>query len=278
MAGFLFDSFSERLDSILIPINSLSDFILSMGGAKWISGSKCLPFTWIKLSTEMKKREFLKRTLTSFGSIIALPVVGSDSRGATDDKDTACEVSPKETRGPFPNKSPAELMRANIVSDRQGVALMINLKIQDLSDACLPLPGVHVDIWHCDASGFYSEYGNHRLQQKDFTQVSFLRGRQTTDGNGEVSFISIFPGWYPGRAPHIHVDILRDEKILLSTQVAFPEDITAEVYSSRGYKGKEDTPNKKDGVFRNSLTGNMADSVSGNLSDGYTLRKVITIA
>lgn len=226
----------------------------------------------------MKKREFLKKTLTSFGTIVALPVMGCDTQGATEDKDAACEVSPKETRGPFPNKSPAELMRANIVTDRQGIALMINLKIQDQSESCSPISGVQVDIWHCDAEGHYSEYGNHPLQQMDFTKVSFLRGRQTTDANGEVSFISIFPGWYPGRAPHIHVDVLRDEKILLSTQVAFPEERTAEVYASRGYQGKEDTPNASDGVFRNSLAGNMADSVDGNLGDGYTLRKVITIA
>lgn len=225
----------------------------------------------------MKKREFLKKTFASFGTIVALPVTGCHTQGATGPNDSACQVSPKETRGPFPNKTPAELMRANIVGDRQGIALLINLKVQEQSDACAPLSGVQVDIWHCDAEGYYSEYGNHPLQEKDFTKVSFLRGRQTTDSNGEVSFISIFPGWYPGRAPHIHVDIRREEKILLSTQVAFPEESTAEVYRSRGYKGKEDTPNTADGVFRNSLAGNMADAVVGTLADGYTLRKVITV-
>jgi hypothetical protein len=73
------------------------------------------------------------------------------------------------------------------------------------------------------------------------------------------------------------VDVLQAGKIVLSTQVAFPKKSTNEVYVSRGYKGKEDTPNEEDGVFRNSLSGNMADSVIGNLTDGYTLRKVITI-
>lgn len=225
----------------------------------------------------MKKREFLKKTLASFGTIVALPVMGCDTKGATDGNDPACEVSPKETRGPFPNKTPADLMRANIVADRQGIALLINLKVQDQSETCSPVSGAQVDIWHCDAEGYYSEYGDHRLQEKDFRNVSFLRGRQTTDANGEVSFISIFPGWYPGRAPHIHVDVLQNDKIVLSTQVAFPEESTSAVYASRGYKGKEDTPNETDGVFRNSLAGNMADAVTGNLSDGYTLRKVITI-
>lgn len=225
----------------------------------------------------MKKREFLKKTLASFGTIVAIPVMGCDTKGATDPTDAACEVSPKETRGPFPIKSPADLMRANIVADRQGIALLINFKIQDQSESCSAVAGAQVDIWHCDAEGHYSEYGDHRLQEKDYRQVSFLRGRQTTDANGEVSFISIFPGWYPGRAPHIHVDVLKDGNMLLSTQVAFPEESTAAVYASRGYKGKEDTPNAEDGVFRNSLAGNMADSVTGNLQDGYTLRKVITI-
>ncbi|WP_243739678.1 dioxygenase family protein [Algoriphagus boseongensis] len=226
----------------------------------------------------MKKRDFLKKTLAGFGGIVALPVVGSDSKKSQGNSDNeVCETSPKETRGPFPNKTPAELMRANIVADRQGVALLVNLKIQSQGNPCEALAGAHVDIWHCDAEGYYSEYGAHRLQEKDFRQVSFLRGRQTTNANGEVSFISIFPGWYPGRAPHIHVDILQGEKIILSTQIAFPKESTNAVYASRGYKGEEDTPNDKDGVFRNSLAGNMADYVVGNLSDGFTLSKVITV-
>lgn len=229
----------------------------------------------------MKKREFIKKTVAGLGTIVVLPqVMGacSPKEGTTGSADSSCEVTPTETRGPFPIKSPAELRQANIVSDRQGIALLINLKIQDQSESCQPLSGVLVDIWHCDAEGHYSEYGGIRLQKADYRNVSFLRGRQTTDANGQVSFISIFPGWYPGRAPHIHVDVLRDGEILLSTQVAFPEDSTAEVYTSRGYYGKEDTSNSADGVFRNSLEGNMADSVIGNLNDGYTLSKVITVA
>lgn len=230
----------------------------------------------------MKKREFIKKTLAGFGTIVALPqVMGacSPKEGTTGSADSSCEVTPTETRGPFPIKSPAELMQANIVSDRQGIALLINLKIQDQSESCKPLSGVLVDIWHCDAEGNYSEYGGTRLQESNYTQAHFLRGRQTTDANGQVSFISIFPGWYPGRAPHIHVEVLdQEKKPLLNTQIAFPDDSTAEVYASRGYKGKEDTSNSADGVFRNSLDGNMADSVGGNLRDGYTLTKVITVA
>lgn len=226
----------------------------------------------------MKKRDFLKKTLASFGGIVALPIAGCEGQGTgSKDGEESCEVSPRETRGPFPNKTPAELMRSSIVGDRQGIALLIHLKIQSQGNPCMPLANAHVDIWHCDAEGYYSEYGSHPLQEKDFRQVSFLRGRQTTNAAGEVSFISIFPGWYPGRAPHIHVDIIQGEKIMLSTQIAFPTESTQAVYASRGYKGPEDTPNDRDGVFRNSLAGNMADKVVGNLEDGFTLTKVITV-
>ncbi|SHO63117.1 intradiol ring-cleavage dioxygenase [Algoriphagus zhangzhouensis] len=227
----------------------------------------------------MKKRDFIRKSLAGFGGIVALPIAGCETKGnQLDGNNENCEISPRETRGPFPNKTPAELMRANIIGDRKGVALLINLKVQSQSESCGNLSGVQVDVWHCDAEGYYSEYGGNRLQQKDLSNEHFLRGRQTTNENGEVSFISIFPGWYPGRAPHIHLDVVKDGDIILTTQIAFPEAITSEVYASSGYKGKEDTPNEKDGVFRGSLAGNMADSVGGNLQDGYTLSKVITVA
>jgi protocatechuate 3,4-dioxygenase beta subunit len=128
-----------------------------------------------------------------------------------------------------------------------------------------------VDVWHCDAGGNYSEYGT-------LTAQSFLRGRQTTDANGQVSFISIFPGWYPGRAPHIHVEVLdsNDNSIRVS-QIAFPKNICDTVYATADYNGTADTSNSGDGVFSNSLDGNMADSVTGNVTDGYTLLKTIIV-
>ena len=36
---------------------------------------------------------------------------------------------------------------------------------------------------------------------------TFLRGIQTTNANGEVVFTTIYPGWYQGRATHIHVEV-----------------------------------------------------------------------
>lgn len=207
------------------------------------------------------------------GSIMALPSVVSGCSEGEDGtpSDGSCELSPSETAGPFPIKTPSELVMANIVSDRAGVALLITMTIVDQSEDCSPLAGVLVDVWHCDAAGNYSEYGS-------FTGQHFLRGRQTTDANGQVSFITIFPGWYPGRAPHIHVEVLdANKKSLKVTQIAFEKSVCDIVYATSGYNGTANTQNSNDGIFADSLSGNMADSLTGNTTDGYTLLKTVVV-
>jgi len=220
----------------------------------------------------MDRKDFIKKGLVGMGSIVGLSTaIISCNEAEASPNDEACALSPKETAGPFPNKTPNDLVRENIISDRTGVALLMTLTIQDKSNGCAPLSGVFVDVWHCDAEGNYSEYGA-------LTAQNFLRGRQTTDSNGQVSFISIFPGWYPGRAPHIHVEMLdSNEDSIRVTQIAFPKNICDTVYATAGYDGSADTANTNDGVFFNSLDGNMADSVTGNTTDGYTLLKTIVV-
>lgn len=94
-------------------------------------------------------------------AIVGLPtVISACSKDDVDPVSTgSCDLSPSETAGPFPIKTPSDLVRENIISDRTGVALLITLTIQDQSDGCKPLSGVFVDLWHCDADGNYSEYG-----------------------------------------------------------------------------------------------------------------------
>ena len=221
----------------------------------------------------MKRKKFIK-SLLGIGTIVALPSAAK----VNSSKNTDCELSPSETAGPFPIKTPAQLVRENIVSDRTGTPLVIELIVQGRTNGCSPLANVNVDVWHCDAEGHYSEYGGIRMQRADFTDRHFLRGRQKTDESGKVSFVSIYPGWYPGRAPHIHVEVLdKDDNSLRVTQIAFPEEINSTVYARNGYNGKADTLNSKDGVFRNSLKDNMADSVTGNTDDGYVLTKTLIV-
>lgn len=231
----------------------------------------------------MNRKSFLKKGLVGIGAFVAIPAItGSCSADKNDDPNIEetgeCSVSPTETKGPFPIKTPSELVQANIVSDRSGVAMIVTLTVQEKNNDCLPMHGVYVDIWHCDADGDYSEYGGTQMQSTNYTDVHFLRGRQLTDSNGKVSFITIYPGWYQGRAPHIHVEVLdASEGSLLITQIAFPETVSSSVYTSSLYNGVADTSNDTDNVFSDSLDENMADSVTGNVTDGYTLLKTIVV-
>lgn len=223
----------------------------------------------------MNRKDFFKNGGLGLGAIVALPSVIASCTKDNIDPD-ACAVSPEETAGPFPIKTPAELVKENIIGDRAGIPLVINFIIENTNADCTALEGVDVDVWQCDAKGNYSEYDGQL--DGDFTNENFLRGRQTTDSNGKASFISIYPGWYPGRAPHLHVEIKNGSTSLLITQVAFPEDISETVYATSDYNGTFDTKNKRDGVFKGTIDRSMADSVTGNTSDGYVLNKTIKVA
>lgn len=243
------------------------------------------------MDNKMDRKEFLKKGFFSLGSLISVSALLDACTGAniTSTTNTAtgtltqtglesCTVAPNETKGPFPTKTPAELVKSNIVSDRAGIPLVIKLKVTNKNNGCKPLSGVKVNLWHCDAEGNYSEYGGTGMQQIDYTNVHFLRGTQTTDENGDVTFISIYPGWYRGRAPHIHLEVIDgNNKSLSVTQIAFPEDTSSTVYATSKYKGAADTTNARDNVFSDSLAANMADSVTGNTTEGYTLSKTIVV-
>lgn len=227
----------------------------------------------------MDRKKFLKKGLLGVGTIIAIPPLitscsNDENMQPVDNDPNACAVSPTETAGPFPIKTPADLVRENIIGNRTGVPLLINFNIQNVNNNCAGLPNVLVDIWHCDAKGNYSEYNNQL--DGDFTRENFLRGRQTTNASGNVSFISIFPGWYPGRTPHIHVEVKSSTGAsLLITQVSWDINISNTVYATSGYNGNADTNNSNDGIVSNA---NLVDSLTGNTTSGYTLTKTIKVS
>lgn len=220
----------------------------------------------------MNRKNFIRKGILGIGSIVALPTAFVACDKNEDDTSSDCNVSPKETNGPYPIITPSALIKSSIVGDRTGVALLMTFTVQDKSQGCTPLAGVYVDVWHCDKDGNYSQYGS-------YSSANFLRGRQTTDANGRVTFLTIFPGWYSSRAPHIHLEVLSSTGIsLLVTQIAFPVTTYTEIYASSEYNGNPDTPNSADGIFSDSLSSNMADSITGNITDGYTMLKTITVS
>ena len=227
----------------------------------------------------MERKDFLKNGVWGLATVLTGVGIAGDNKNENNVVGDGCDISPRETRGPFATKTPAQMVQSNIKSDRDGLALLINFTILDKGKNCEPFAGANVDVWHCDKDGNYSEYGNHPMQRTDLTSAHFLRGRQTTDANGHVSFLSIYPGWYHGRAPHIHIEIFdKAGKSVLVTQVAFPENISKNVYSSPLYaaRGEADTPNDRDNVFSDSLSEQMA-TVTGNVKDGFTLSSTIVV-
>src|SRR5262249_8605019 len=152
---------------------------------------------------------------------------------------STCVVTPSETEGPYPDRtgmiSNQAFYRRNITEGKGGLPLTLTLTIVNTNSACAPLAGANVEIWQCDASGNYSEYSQPGYNG---TGETFLRGLQTTDASGQATFNTIYPGWYAGRATHIHVQVFRGTSLLKTTQVAFPESVSASVYRSGVYAAK----------------------------------------
>lgn len=245
----------------------------------------------------MERKAFLKNGLSALGLVAVAPLVTTSckkNKTTTDDGTTgsggsggsgSCTVAPTETEGPFPTKSPSSYVRSNIVDGRTGVPFTMQITIQNANNGCAALAGAIVDVWHCDKDGNYSEYGGTGMQSTDYTAVHFLRGRQVADANGLVTFTSIFPGWYTGRATHIHVHIYNSSGTSLKvTQIAFPEGSSSAVTvvntTASGYtKGMSGyTANAADNVFSDDTAGVQLATVSGTVAAGYTLTHKIAVS
>lgn len=220
----------------------------------------------------MNRIDFLKK---SFG-FLGMAVIGPSLLGGSDAQ--ACVVASNETAGPFPTINPATLVRNNIIGTRTGVPLTININVKNVLNNCAAAAGVLVDIWHCDKDGNYSQYGGTQMQTTNYTTQDFLRGRQTSDANGLVSFTSIFPGWYTSRATHIHVHMYTASGTsLLISQIAFPEGansavVTVNAATASGYtKGMSGyTYNASDNVFSDGTATEMS-TITGSVAAGYVL-------
>lgn len=234
----------------------------------------------------MERKNFLRSLIVG---AIATPVVFNACKkdSVTPDSETStstgvggsgttgnCSVAPTETEGPFPTKQPASYVRSDIRADRTGYTLTAKITINNSNKSCAALAGAIVDIWHCDAEGNYSEYGGSGMQSTNYQSVHFLRGRQTTDANGLVTFTTIFPGWYTGRATHIHVHVYNASgNSLKVTQIAFPEGSGTAVAAVNGYKKGLSgyIYNKSDNVFSDDSAGVEIATVTGNTTDGFEL-------
>ena len=141
--------------------------------------------------------------------------------------------------------------------------LTLTIKVVNVNSACAAVPNADVEIWHVDAAGDYSQYGSQ-------TAATFLRGIQTTNASGEVTFTTIYPGWYQGRATHIHAEVTVNGRSVKVTQIAFPEAINNAVHTSGVYASRGTNPmsNMSDGIFADSLASELV-TPAGSPSSGY---------
>ena len=169
-----------------------------------------------------------------------------------------CVVVPAQTEGPYFVEE--KLNRSDIRSDptngkaSDGVPLDLTLRVYQLGPGCVPLAGAMVDVWQCDAMGLYSDVRDNNF---DTRGQKFLRGHQMTDRDGLVKFRTVYPGWYPSRAVHIHFKIRTSPGEARGTefisQLYFDEAMTDEVYKRAPYnahKGQR-RMNAEDGIYRN---------------------------
>lgn len=242
-----------------------------------------------------RRRDFL--TWVAGASLIPL-VGGCTSDGASlvdasgsDSSSGSCAVIPEETGGPYPadgTNGPNVLTQSGIVrSDittsfgglsgtAAGVPLTIQLTLINTAASCAPLAGYSIYAWHCDRAGLYSLYS------AGATDQNYLRGVQSTDATGTVTFQSIFPACYAGRWPHVHFEIFDATNTTVRTsQLALPKATCDEVYATTGYS--QSITN----LAQVSLTSDMVfgdgsslqvPTIAGSASAGYVAKLLVGIA
>jgi len=168
---------------------------------------------------------------------------GTSTTASASSTSTAAEacykLTSETTEGPY--YIDADKIRQDITEDKEGIPLTLRLKVID-SETCRPIADAAVDIWHCDALGIYSGYESSStgggtaptdapsgtpsgtptgepptgaptggpgggVHQEPTDDERYLRGTWKTDKHGQVTFRTVFPGWYRGRCVHIHTKV-----------------------------------------------------------------------
>jgi protocatechuate 3,4-dioxygenase beta subunit len=179
----------------------------------------------------------------------------------------ACVLTPEQTEGPYYLDN--DLVRSNIVEGHPGAPLRLGLLVEDAR--CAPLAGAAVDIWHADAAGAYSGFGTAAASR------TFLRGTQLSDNTGRVVFQTIYPGWYVGRAVHIHVKVHTGGREVHTGQLYFDEALNDTVMRTAPYNRRTGTRtrNATDFIYRSGGAASMV-AVTGDPA-AYTGTKTLVV-
>lgn len=219
---------------------------------------------------------FLAACAAPEGTSTLVPTSVSTSGSSATGTALDCVVRPELTLGPY--FVDEQLNRSDIRSEpsdgsvREGIPLTLAINVLDVANnSCTPLEGAQVDIWHCDAQGVYSGVSD---QGFDTTGQKFLRGYQLTDGTGKARFLTIYPGWYSGRAVHIHFMIRTTgadtQSYEFVSQFFFDDTLSDQVFTQESYasKGQRDMRNAVDNIY-NGGGDQLLLAVTGDNTNGY---------
>lgn len=221
-----------------------------------------------ELRTQLSRRDMLGLAAKGAAAVVvSQPLIAcSDLVGPTSSSDgiepgsatASCVLTAALTEGPYFVDEMLE--RSDIRSDptsgvvSAGVPLALTFNVMRVSStSCTPLTGAYLDVWHCDAAGDYSDV------QGGGSGRRFLRGYQITDASGAANFLTIYPGWYSGRAVHVHFKLRlfagTSRTYEFTSQFFFDEDLTDVVHARTPYsaKGQRNVINSRDGIY-NSLS------------------------
>jgi protocatechuate 3,4-dioxygenase beta subunit len=213
----------------------------------------------------------LSRRLTLTAPLAALASPGAAQTVAAPMGGTMCVLMPQSIEGPF--YIDPKLVRADIAERRPGVKLRLALNVVEAA-ACRPISGARVDVWHADAQGLYSGFrGQGDGRDVDTTGQHFLRGTQLADDSGSVTFETIWPGWYAGRATHIHFKVFLDARNVAMGQIYFPDALNEYLYANvaayGGRRGTRDVVNRNDALARNDDPEHIGYCAVSEEHDGY---------
>ena len=184
---------------------------------------------------------------------------GGANRAATGARiGSGCVARPEMTAGPY--FVDGALERSDVRSDpttgevSEGTPLELAFRVSRIAeDACVPLAGAVVDVWQCDALGVYSDVAGPSF---DTRGRKFLRGWQATDAEGLARFTTVYPGWYQGRAVHVHFKVRSapdaEPGFEFTSQLFFDDALTDRVHAGEPYRarGPRNRRNEEDGIFR----------------------------
>lgn len=234
----------------------------------------------------MERKVFLKNSLGLIGGSSLFTGACKKSAdsgsvsGTTGSGSGGCIVTAEEVEGPYPyvgGEITNPLQRVDVTGEQTGLPLSLSFHVVNASNSCTVVSGARVDIWHCNKDGYYSGYGSQTggsLGTQSYLGETWLRGYQLTDTSGIANFTTIYPGWYQGRATHIHIEVFVNNVLKKTTQITFAETISDAVHQTTLYAahGINTTRNAADGIFNNSATdlANETVAVTGDITSGYS--------